>query len=60
MWPEEPRQMEQHMTKIITVALALALITGSAMAQQNGGNAGNPSNAGGGNTSSAGGGRLGR
>ncbi|WP_458425715.1 hypothetical protein [Methylorubrum extorquens] len=47
------------MTKIITAALALALMTGSAMAQQNGGNAGNPSNAGG-NTSSAGGGGSGR
>ncbi|SOR26806.1 conserved exported protein of unknown function [Methylorubrum extorquens] len=60
MWPHGPHSMEQHMTKLITAALALALLTGSAMAQQNGGNAGNPSNAGGGNTSSAGGGGSGR
>ncbi|WP_284209919.1 hypothetical protein [Methylorubrum aminovorans] len=47
------------MTKIITAALALALITGSAMAQDTGGRGGNPSNSGGGNTSSGGGGGSG-
>lgn len=48
------------MTKIITAALALALVTGPAMAQDTGGRGGNPSNSGGGNTSSGGGGGSGR
>ena len=48
------------MTKIITAALALALMAGSPLAQDNGGRGGNPSNAGGGNTSTSGGGGSGR